>query len=349
MGGYLDIRMKVAIVSADGNWDEYVSKLPQDKQDIYFSREYCELNENDNSEINMFTYEDAKGNIGIYPFVKSLIKQEFSPDSYYDIETVYGYGGPNVSTLDNKFLVEFEDAFLNYCKNENIVAEFIRFHPLIRNENIFRRNIQVVHNRYTVWLDLTMSLDDIWKSQISTQNRNVIRKCEKNGLYVENSQDYDAFIEIYKQTMLKVEAEKFYFFDENYYQKLQNNEDIELLCVKKDEEIIAAAIFMYYGDYCHYHLAGSKQEYLKLSPNNILLWEAIKYAKMRGCKKFHLGGGLTDSLDDSLFRFKSRFSRSVADFYIGKRIHNNEIYNELINRWECSHNQKAVLLLQYKY
>lgn len=340
--------MNVVITSTDERWDYYISRLPIEKQDIYYSRDYCLLSQNESNEARMFVYEDENGNIALYPFMKTLINQSIFKEPYYDIETAYGYGGPITSTLNEEFLLDFEKAFLTYCEKENIIAEFIRFHPLLHNQTIFKKRIEVIHNRVTVWLDLTKSLDEIWMNQISTQNRNTIRKCEKNGLSIEVSDKYEVFVEIYEQTMQKVNADTFYFFGETYYQELKNNENMVLLCVKKDTEIIAAAVFMCYGEYCHYHLAGSKREYLKLAPNNLLLWEAIKFAKNKGCKKFHFGGGLTNSTEDNLFRFKSRFSKDYADFYIGKRVHNKAIYDVLIRQWEEQHNQKAVRLLQYR-
>lgn len=106
---------------------------------------------------------------------------------------------------------------------------------------------------------------------------------------------------------------------------------------------------MGHGDYFHYHLAGSLKETLKFAPNNLLLWEAIKYAHEKGYKRMHFGGGLTNSMDDNLFRFKSSFSKERADFYIGKRVHNEEVYDYLIGKWEEKNNKKKKLFLQYKY
>ena len=69
----------------------------------------------------------------------------------------------------------------------------------------------MLHNRKTVWINLEKSLDEIWMQDISTQNRNTIKKCVKNGLRVEISEDYDEFLEIYNQTMKKVGADDFTF------------------------------------------------------------------------------------------------------------------------------------------
>ncbi len=340
--------MTAKIAGNDIQWNEYLIRLSSDKQDIYYTREYYLMEqEEEGKEAVLFVYEDEKQNIALYPFLKRKINSPILKYNYYDIETAYGYGGALVNTTNENFIIQFESAFLRYCKEENIIAEFIRFHPLLRNESIFKHNIEILHNRYTVWLDLTSEIDDIWMHQVSTQNRNTIRKCKKNGLVVQISDDYEEFYDIYIQTMKKVQADSFYLFDFEYFMKLKKNKNIILFRVRKENETIAAAIFMKYGVYFHYHLAGSKKEALKWAPNNILLWEAIKYAKTQGCKIFHFGGGLTDSKEDNLFRFKSKFSKDTADFFIGKRVHNKEVYNKLIQYWEEEHGEKASLFLQY--
>ena len=332
------------IAAEDSKWNAYIERLPSNFQDIYFTSQYHGLEQN---EAYMFVYEGEKGRIGMYPFIKRPIYYMGMNGEYSDIETVYGYGGPLVNNDDDAFIREFESAFLNYCQEDKIVAEFIRFHPIIRNETLFRDNIKVFHNRKTVVLDLTKEIDDIWMNQISTQNRNVIRKCVKNNLKVVRSEDYQEFESIYLETMKKVGAKEFYSFNANYFNKIKEDKNCILLAVVHDEKMIAAAVFMGYGDYFHYHLSGSRQDALYLSPNNILLWEAIKFAKNSGYKTMHFGGGLSDSLEDTLFKFKSRFSQKYADFYIGKRVHNQTIYDKLIASWEKEHNRKADILLPY--
>lgn len=332
---------------SDKKWDDYISELPLERQDIYFTRAYYQ-SEQRKGQGQVFVYEDGHGNFGIYPFIKRTIEDEEMQGQYYDIESAYGYGGPLTNNRNMKFESEFEEAFLEYCRKEHVVAEFVRFHPLIENESIFKNDIQVSHNRSTVWLNLNESLDNIWKMQISKQNRNTIRKCEKNQLKVEISNDYIEFKQIYSGTMEKVGAEQFYFFDDFYYANMSQRPEYVLFRVRWENETLAAAVFMGYGEYFHYHLSGSKKEFLKLAPNNILLWEAIRYGKAQGYKKMHFGGGLRDTQEDNLFRFKRRFSRETADFYIGKRVHNSEVYNSLIQKWEKEHGKKAELFLQYR-
>ncbi|MBU3190615.1 GNAT family N-acetyltransferase [Clostridium bowmanii] len=335
--------------SCDDEWNLYLNKLPTYVQDIYYTSEYYKMYElNGDGKGKLFIYYDIYGNIAFYPFVLREIEGYKLDDKYYDIETAYGYGGPILNCSDGEFMKDLEECFIDYCKKNNIVAEFVRFHPLIKNEKLLNNNIDIIHNRTTVWLDLTKRLEEIWDQDIISKNRNMIRKAEKNGLHVEESKDFETFNKIYNSTMNKVHADSYYYFNDSYYETIKDNNNYILLNVKKDNLVIASAIFMGYGDYFHYHLAGSLKEYLKFAPNNLLLWEAIKYAQKKGYKKMHFGGGLTNSIEDNLFKFKSSFSKECADFYIGKRIHNQEVYDYLIRKWEEKNNEKAKILLQYR-
>lgn len=331
----------------ESEWNEYIQKLPIKMQDIYYTSEYYNIQEvNGDGLGRLFIYEEDE-KLACYPFLINEITGYDLKEKYYDVETAYGYGGPTVSSYDESFLERFEAAFDEFCSKNNIVAEFIRFHPLLKNETIFKKDISVLHNRTTVCLKLQQSEDELWKKQIISKNRNVIRKAEKNGLTVQFEEDLESFIKIYEETMSKVNASDYYYFSKEYYKSMQDL-DNTYISINFGEKIIATAIFMKYGDYFHYHLAGSLKEYLKYSPNNLLLWSAIKYANENEYKIMHFGGGLSDSVDDNLFKFKKSFSKDTCDFYIGKKVHNEVIYNYLINQWETKNNRKANLFLQYK-
>lgn len=329
-------------------WNKYIKKMPLELQDIYYTSEYYSMYELNGDGIGkLFVYCD-NSKLALYPFMLREICGYNFKEKYYDIETAYGYGGPILNCFDAEFIRNFEKNFIQYCKKNNIIAEFIRFHPLIKNYNIFSNNIEVLYNRKTVYIDLNRKIDEIWENSISSKNRNMIRKAEKNELYVEKSADIESFKEIYNLTMNKVGADDYYYFKDDYYRVVNKLNNFILLNVIKEKKVIASAIFMGYEEYFHYHLAGSLKEYLKYGPNNFLLWKAISYAQKNGYKKMHFGGGRGEGLHDLLFKFKSSFSSKYADFYIGKRIHNNEVYNYLIDKWEQKHNKKAKILLQYR-
>ncbi|MBN1038440.1 MULTISPECIES: peptidoglycan bridge formation glycyltransferase FemA/FemB family protein [unclassified Clostridium] len=333
--------------SSSEKWNEYINKLPLSFRDIYFKSEYYKLYENGKDKVaKLFVYEE-EDNLAIYPFIMSKIKGYDLKNEYYDIETAYGYGGPLANTKNLVFLNEFEDAFREFCKKNNIIAEFVRFHPLLNNHTIFISDIKVCHNRTTTYINLNKSIDDIWSQDIISKNRNVIRKAKKSGLVTEFSFDLNEFKKVYIETMDRLNAGKNYYFNDKYFDDLNKLEHV-CINVKLNDITVASGIFLQGDEIFHYHLSGSLKEYLKYCPNNLLLWTAIEYGKNAGFSKFHFGGGLTDSENDSLYKFKKSFCKDVSEFYIGKRIHNKEIYYYLIKKWEDKNDKNAELFLQYK-
>lgn len=330
----------------DYRWDEYLNLCQPNQQDIYFTSQYCKLYETDESKAKLFVLKQDKF-IGLYPFLIKRI-QGYHKDNLYDIETPYGYGGPITNTEDEGFNRLFEKRFQQFCCESNIIAEFIRFHPFMNNHHLFKENIWVTCNRKTVVVNVEKDIEEIWNNDISSKNRNVIRKAIKNELTVDFTNDYEPFIEIYNKTMAKVRASDNYIFDKAYYNQIKANKNCKLMVVKKNNEIIAGGIFMGLGEYFHYHLSGSQKEFLNFSPNNLMIWEAIKFAHNNGFKKFHLGGGASDNENDSLFKFKNSFSKDICNFYIGKRIHNEYEYNCLIEQWKKKTGEKPNILLSYR-
>ncbi len=333
-------------------WDKFYLSISPLNKDIYFSSKYCTLHElNGEGECRVALFKGSSGTVVLYPFILKEITGYGTPGKYFDIETCYGYGGPVVENYNEDDINEFEDLFCTWCRENGIVAEFVRFHPLLDNFGYFRKNISKIKNRTTVFVDLKAGPDEIWKNYISSKNRNMIRKAEKSGVTVKVSNNFNGFLSLYEETMNKVNAGDYYYFSGKYYKNLfnLNNKSLFLLEAEIDGNTAAAALFLYSGRYLSYHLSGSRQEYLSCAPNNLLLYKAIELGCLMGLEKFHLGGGLSDSPDDSLFRFKNSFSPYLAEFYIGKRIHNAETYHFLMDEWKRRNQKEPELFLQYHY
>jgi len=301
-------------------WVLQLHKFPENLRDVYFTPKFCELSEiNGEGKAECFFYSED-GFYGMYIYLRKV--DEFGNEN---IRTPYGYGGCIVSKDNPKAIENFENCFLQYAKKENFKKEFIRFHPLIKNQFIFSKNIKIEQNRDIIYLPLT-NIDDIWKNEISSKNRNMIRKAEKNGLEVRilNENEFHLFKDLYIQRMKNLNTNEFYYFSDKYFEYLKDLLRFNgvVLGVFYNNKIIASACFFAYGKYFHYHLAGSDSNYLTLSPNNLLLYKAIQIACENNYKTFLFGGGKTSDSDDSLYKFKKSFSNHSEGFYIGERMHN---------------------------
>ena len=343
-------------LSKGEHWNDYLRSLPSIVQDVYFTPVYYSLYQNyGDGEALCFVFE-KNGNIALYPFLKNPITPlgyELDKE-YYDIQGAYGYNGLVASTDDVAFIAEFWKQFDAYCQENDIIAEFMRFHPLMKNQHLTSPKMKIFFSRHTVSLDLSLSLDDIWMQQFSSKNRNMIRKAEKEGVIIIESNDYDVFRKLYDNTMAHLNAESYYFFPQSYYDEFkQSFKEDGILCLAMFEgKVIAGSMFMFSKNYAHYHLSARDREYSKCAANNLILWYGVQKAKERGCKWFHFGGGTTGEEDDSLLLFKQNFSKTKTEFWIGKRVHNPEVYESIVERWKTkypeSYAHNKVKLLGYR-
>ena len=129
---------------------------------------------------------------------------------YFDFATPYGYGGWLIEGEDIEGLFSAYETWLN--KNE-IISEFVRFHPMIGNHENARAFYEVIQLGEVVHMELS-SPEIIWNN-ITSKNRNMIRKAIKNNIRVYNGrypEIYETFRTIYNATMDKDNAEKYYYF-----------------------------------------------------------------------------------------------------------------------------------------
>lgn len=336
------------------DWNNYLNLFPKDKFDVYSSPQYVRLYETENDEAICFVCR-SEIKVLIFPFLRREFN--FNGKRYFDFETAYGYGGPISNTDDIVFIQRALQLFNNYCTNNDYVCGFIRFNPLLGNSKHFESIGQVLLDRKTVGIDLTKSEDEIWMNSIVGKNRSSIKKSISRGLTFEADYSFtylEDFINLYNDTMNKLNAHDFYLFNNNYYKNwISNISNSFLGVVKFENKVISAAIFFFSNHFGHYHLAGSDPHFLKLNPNNFMLWEAAKELKRNNVKLFHLGGGSDGDSSNSLLSFKSRFSPLRYDFNIGRLVFNPNLYEQICNQWEEINAEKAVIfknyLLKYKY
>ena len=134
-------------------------------------------------------------------------------------------------------------------------------------------------------------------------------------------------------------ATDYYYFDDEYFDDILKYFRNNVILVEAifEGKTIAAGLYFVYKNMIHIHLSGTITEYLYLSPAYILRYAVTLWGIEKGYEIIHHGGGRTSSEEDTLYLFKKNFARLYdVDFYLGKKIWNKDIYDEL-----CKHNNVA--------
>ena len=305
--------------------------------DVYFLPAYGKLNEHiEDGEAQTFEFTCEYGYVRSV-FIRRTVPFLLNGEQYYDAITPYGYGGPVViRATDREKLVEaYTNAYRTYCRENRIVDEFVRFHPLAENALDFGALYQTVFNRHTIAVDLTD--EEYSKTQFTPDCRNMIRKAAKKGVEVEVDEEcsrISEFIPLYFATMDKNHASEYYYFEADYFDQIQHIEGCKLILINAllEGKLIGSAMFMLSGENMHYHLSSTDPEYYSYAANNAIIKQAIEYGRAHGMKWLHLGGGVSTNEKDPLFKFKHNFGRTeknLKDFYMGTAVFLPDEYAQL--------------------
>lgn len=325
--------LKILTLNEAGKWDELVRSMP--RHDVYWLSGYVKAFEIHGDGEPLLFYGEAGGVRGINVVLRRDVARDvhfqgkIPAGTFYDFSTPYGYGGWLTEGGDAAgLLLEYQA----WTREQGIVSEFVRFHPMLKNHEGLEGFYAVRQLGEVVHMALE-SPEAIWQN-LSSKNRNMIRKAQKNGVSVridDSPEAYRRFQEIYNETMRRDEAEAYYYFEDAFYDSVRQDlpERAHLFCAEKDGQTIASSIMLKEGPYMNYHLSGSVREYSSLAPTNLLLYEAACWGLANGCKTLYLGGGV-GSGEDSLFKFKRAFYRGELNhFYIGSRVWDQEKYDSL--------------------
>jgi len=297
----------------------------------------------------MFVLEDASG-LALHPLLERPLDgvAGLGADSGFGDESVglrdlvspYGYAGPLFEaerTADREVLAaRFSERFAERCRRDRVVAEFVRFHPVLGNAaqvgwpEVERRGDVVV-------VDLCQD-DAGLLAAMSQTTRSMIRGAARRGIeFVEASVRADdevaALERLYLETMRRRAAAPEYLFPSGFFARMvaQLGDSIALLVAREAGVVVAAALFLARGRHASYAFAGADAETARPAAGRAIIYGGMRWARDRGCATMILGGGVGAG-DDGLHRFKRSFSSGSRPFHTAGRIHLPEAYVELASR-----------------
>lgn len=320
-------------------WDEIVKSF--NYYDVYYLSGYANAFKlHGDGKPTLFYYQDRNIRAINVVMIRDIaedrrFKGKIESRNFFDMSTPYGYGGFLIEGSVSKCsLVNLDNDYSNYCRSKNIISEFARFHPVLGNSKMNKHIYEVADLGKTITVNL-VDKEQIWED-LSSKNRNVIRKAIKSGVKIYWSRDpiiVDKFIPLYNATMKSDEAKDYYYFNKEFYNSVLRDLKYNSLFFYAvyDEKIISSSIIIFGNDKIHYHLSASDRKYRSLAATNLLLYEVACWGCENGYRYFHLGGGLSSN-EDSLYKFKKAFNKhSDTYFSIGKKVFDHEKYDELIN------------------
>lgn len=320
----------------DPRWIEVLSRLAHD---FYHRPEYVRL-ESETHPSRPLAFRASEGDCELFlPCLvrrcDDLFPQSAAAENVCDVVSPYGYPGLLLNDAARKspdFVRAAVERLRETLREQRVCSAFFRMHPLLSEgfDTLFPEGFFTAASE-TVAMDLTPDEATIWKN-VRDGHQWTIRKCRKLGFearMVPLREHIGAFMEVYRETMDRVHAKGSYYFGPEYFEKLATMPEHVHLCLVEIEGAVAAAcIFFECGGIVQAHLGGTKSDYLNKSPFHLALYHCAEWAKPRGNRYLHLGGGVGGS-NDRLLQFKRGFSELTFPFHTARLISDPEKYREL--------------------
>jgi len=279
-----------------------------------------------------FTYREGDYLIGLPLLIRPVDAEDRS--GWHDATSVYGYSGPIATheLVPQDIVRNFHAALSKELIDRRVVAVFSRLHPLVTQEHLLAGLGEVRTVGLTVSVDLTLPLQS-QLANYSKKCRRIIDKARQAGVICIHDQERSyrrEWVEIYQQTMRRVNASDSHFLDEEYFESLAQElgSVLHLFVAIVDGNVAAAGLYTMCDGIVQAHLGAMRREYMKLSPTRLLDDTARVWAYESGARVFHLGGGVGGK-EDSLFLYKTGFSDRRHPFQTWRWIVEPKTYRQL--------------------
>ncbi len=336
--------MAVEVIRAhDRAWEEWLDTVPRD---VHHTAGYHEFaRDSGEGEPYLIVVGDRERGFA-WPYLLRRVDEipELAGVDATDVNSVYGYPGPLAWGCQpgDSFVERAWSEVVRVWRDQKAVSAFTRFHPLLDNASLVSGIAQlggappgpspVLAVGPTVSVDCTAN-DEEARAGYARALRQHINAGRRAGLVTVHDEQWAAvptFTKLYRETMARNGATDYYFFDRDYFERLRVAlpGHLQLLVTHVDGTVAAAGLFTEFDGIVQAHLVGTNAELRALSPFKVLLDDARMWARERGNKVLHLGGG-RGGREDSLMRFKSEFSPRRHVFHLGRWILDEGRYQAL--------------------
>jgi hypothetical protein len=276
------------------------------------------------------------------------LRHAFSPSAIgttglLDIEPLLGYAGPlSTPGAPADFLIAALDRYSALCREHGIVAELVRFNPLLQNHRPLEgltADLVLLPSKPVAYLRVRHPESD-QMSSYPPATRNMVRAGYRSSNVSTLEKAPQAWTQLrlfYERTLDNTGAQPQWRLPLDLWERLQRHQRFVLFGAVQQERLVSGAVALRQGDTWYYFLAaGDRDPDARRGVANAVVHEIAKAAALDGASRIALGGGRTAAADDSLFRFKSSFGGDVLPFTAGLFTHDRRELTSLIQAAERS-------------
>jgi serine/alanine adding enzyme len=180
----------------------------------------------------------------------------------------------------------------------------------------FERRGYIYEDHLDILVDLNKSEDTLW-SEVYARRRSQINKSERKGVIIKIFNDtefieksYNILKEVYKRAKLPLPG-KDYFVSANRF--LGGPGFLKFFGAFYEERLIGVMYLLCYNDRTYEWYIGSYLDYMRIHPNDLIIWEIFKWSKENGYKIFDFGGAGRPDREYGVREYKKKFGGTTIN------------------------------------
>lgn len=223
-------------------------------------------------------------------------------------------------------MVKFEPNEKTDQKSQQKIDILSKSFDLIKGKPLF--------TKYSFQLDISKSEEELLKG-MHQKTRYNLRLAEKKGVKIVEDNSEKGFEEYWKLMEETTKRQGFFAHSKNYHRKMWQTMIVSgtghLFKAVYEGKTLTTWVLFELNGVLYYPYGASSNEHREVMANNLMMWEAIKFGKKKGCKLFDLWGSLGPEPDTTdpwygFHRFKQGYGAELTEF-VGT-------YDLVINRSE---------------
>lgn len=274
----------------------------------------------------------------IHTFLKRPIRTDACGNpvvpGLWDAYTVLLYGGPIAQRSSETLLAAFWREFRSWAVASGLVSEFVRMSPVAARRLPYPGVVreQAPHIVRDLRVD---SVEDVW-ADMTPNVRRGYRKAQAAGLTVAIDDDgsrLDDFLGIYSETMERVGSAPRFRFEAAAFERIHDALPGHFAYVYAEDRgrPVAVELVLRSDETGYFYLGGTETAALTQYASVFVHCEAIAYAWRQGLTDYVLTGGVTNTVDDGLLRFKRGFApQGDARYLTGHQVFDQNTYDRLL-------------------
>lgn len=259
--------------------------------------------------------------------------------------------GPLIKGDFGKSFPEFKKYLVDKARTEKCVC--LRISPWLIDSEINRKifkeagfvdSSSIMHTEDT-WLVGLVGIEEEVLLRMRKTTRNLVRRGEREGIKVLESQQLEDVEHLYRLQMEVVKRNNFVPFSKRYLrlemEEFFKNDEAVLFLGGVGDDISGVALIVFLGKRAFYYQSGSRET--REPVNYLLQWRVIQEARRRGCFVYNMWGIAPENEPNHRWRgltiFKTGFGGEAKkymhdqDLLISWRYHPLRLIEKIPKRW----------------